>query len=273
MDQERNPLLSVYEHETEAEFGPGERLFRIIAMGTFAAFGAFGWYLHTHNPPPQTMEERAAKTRQVSFIIEEKKKAVAPVQKEAPKPVAQKVPEKNAEPIDLTKKPVLNQKIDDVKPQNPPEADKTPVRRVYGLRKVYSTGLGEGGDASQAVIGKLGNTLATDIDTIAATKKELKGTLVPVVSITKLPVPIKIVKPECTKEMRDAGVDGIIRAQVLVDIDGKVVQVKIFNDLGHGTREQARLALLQWIFEPAKRGTNPVAAWITVSIKFEYLAE
>ena len=34
--------------------------------------------------------------------------------------------------------------------------------------------------ASDAVVGKIGNTLATDIDTLTATEKELKGTLKPV---------------------------------------------------------------------------------------------
>ena len=103
------------------------------------------------------------KPRQVSFIIEEKKKPAepAPIRKATPR-ARNGSPRfrKKREPIDLTKNPLLNQKVEDAKPPNPPDADGTPVRRVYGLRKVYSTGLGEGGAAADAVIGKLGNTLA-----------------------------------------------------------------------------------------------------------------
>jgi outer membrane biosynthesis protein TonB len=275
-------LLKVYEHEVEVEIAPGERLFRIVTICSFILFGGIGLFLHMHNPPQQLMEEKAARARQVSFIIEEQKKPKMtivppkPVQAE-PKPVTQ-VEEKKPEPLpekplDLTDKPLLNQTIEDVKPDNSTATTEETVRRVYGLRNVYSTGIGADGSAADAVVGKLGNTLATDIDTLSATEKELKGTISPISTVQVLPK-IKVqVKPEYSKAMIENGVQGVIKAKLLIDSDGKVKEVVVLNDLGYGTRARAREAFLQWVFEPAKIGGRNVAVWITFSIRFVILEE
>jgi hypothetical protein len=271
----RELLLKVYEQEIEVEIGPGERLFRTVALCSFLLFGGIGLYLRTHNPPQQLMEERAARARQVSFIIEERKKPKMTISQPKPAgPVEEKktepLPEK---PVDLTDKPQLNQKIEDTKPDNSIVKTEEPVRRVYGLRKVYSTGIGAEGSAADAVVGKLGNTLATDIDTLAATEKELMGTITPITTVQILPK-IKVqVKPEYTKTMIENGVQGVIKAKLLIDSDGKVKEVVVLNDLGYGTKERAREAFLQWTFNPAKIGTQSVAVWITFSIRFVLLEE
>jgi hypothetical protein len=38
----RENLLKVYEREVEVEIGPGEYLFRSVALGSFLLFGALG---------------------------------------------------------------------------------------------------------------------------------------------------------------------------------------------------------------------------------------
>ena len=264
-------ILKSYEKETEALSGRGEWLFQVTMALSFAAFSVIGVYLHTHNPPPHLLEEKMARARQVSFIIEEQKKPA-----EQPKPVAppkpvEKKEQAPKEPIDLTKKPELDQKVEDPTPDNTQAQTPQPARRIYGLRKVYATGIGEGGSASDAVIGKLGNTLATDIDTLTATPKDLKGTIAPITTVTQAPKLLKDVKPEYSKEMIDAKVEGSVKAHLLVDIDGSVKEVRILSDLGFGTRERATEAFLQWKFEPAKKGDQPVAVWITFSIRFVLL--
>jgi hypothetical protein len=277
----RESLLKVYEREVELEIGSGERLFRTVALCSFLLFGALGIYLRTHNPPERYMEERtAARARQVSFIIEEKKPKMTVAQ---PKPAEQKpkpAPEEKKEPvplpkepIDLTQKPVLNQKIEDTKPDNSEAKTKEPARRVYGGRRVYDIGIGAGGSASDAVIGKLGNTLNADIDTLTATEKDLKGTLVPVTTVQSVPRVRVQVKPEFTKAMIENGVQGVIKAKLLIDVDGKVKEVVIVNDLGFGTKERAREAFLKWVFEPARIGAQPVAVWMPFSIRFVLLDE
>jgi protein TonB len=270
LERIRDQILKRYEIEAEALSGRSEWLFRATMVLSCAAFGAMGLYLSTHNPPANLLEEKMARARQVSFIIEEQKKTV--VTQPKPKPVvAEKKEPIPKEPIALTKKPELNQKIDEPAPDNSQAKTPEPVRRVYGLRKVYSTGIGEGGMAADAVIGKRGNTLATDIDTVMATPKDLKGTIAPITAVTQAPKLLKDIKPEYSKEMIDAKVEGPVKAHLLIDIDGSVKEVRILSDLGFGTKERATEAFLQWKFAPAKKGDQPVAVWITFSIRFVLL--
>jgi outer membrane biosynthesis protein TonB len=272
----RDSLLKVYEYEIEVEIAPGERLFRIVTLCSFLLFGGIGLYLRMHNPPQQLLEEKMARARQVSFIIEEEKKPkMAIVQPKAvqpkPVPVEEKKPEPLPEkPIDLTNNPLLNQKVEDVHPDNSGTKTKEPVRRVYGLSKVYSTGIGDGGSAADAVVGKLGNTLATDIDTFTATEKELKGTLAPVTMVRSMPRYKVQVKPEYTKAMIENGIQGVIKAKILIDVDGKVKKVIILDDLGYGSKQKVYEACLKLEFEPAKmQDGRAVAVWLTVPFRFE----
>jgi outer membrane biosynthesis protein TonB len=68
--------------------------------------------------------------------------------------------------------------------------------------------------------------------------------------------------------MIDARIEGAIKAELLIDIDGTVKEARVLNDLGYGSKEAARKAFLQWTFEPAQKGDTPVAVWISFSIRF-----
>jgi TonB family protein len=239
----------------------------VIVLG---AFVGLGFFFHTIKALPEPIEKKIEEIK-TRFIIEEKEKP-----KPKPKPVEKKKPEPEKpeeKPVDLTKKPELAQKLDDIPKEPPPAEAPVAPRRVYGLRRVYSVGIGAGGSMSDAVIGKLGNTTNINVDTLTATKKDLKGTLAPITAITTPPSPINAssIKPEYTKEMLDAKVEGVIRAELLIDVDGKVKDVRILNDLGYGTKESAEKAFRQWLFEPAKKGDMPVAVWISFSIRFVML--
>jgi TonB family protein len=272
----RGSLLTVYEHEVELEIGREEKLFRVMILSSLLLFGGIGLFLRMHNPPPLLLEEKMIRARQVSFIVEENKKPgmtmvqPRPVQPK-PAPVEEKKPEPLPEkPIDLTNKPLLDQKVDDNRPDNSNAVNKEPVRRVYGLRKVYSSGIGADGSAVDAVVGKLGNTLATDIDTFIATEKELKGTLAPVTTVRSMPRYRKQVKPEYTNAMIENGIQGIINVKILIDIDGKVKKVQVLDDLGYGSKQKVYEACWRLEFEPARmQDGRPVAVWLTVPFRFE----
>jgi outer membrane biosynthesis protein TonB len=145
------------------------------------------------------------------------------------------------------------------------------VRRVYGLRKVYSTGIGAGGAASDAVIGKLGNTLATDIDTFTVTKEEVKGPVAPITAVQSFPKLKTSVTPEYTKEMIENKVQGVIRVNILVGDDGRVLKAIVLNDLGFGSKQKVLEACAKLLFEPSLLNNQPVATWITFSFRFELL--
>lgn len=236
----------------------GQRLFPVILTVMLVLFLLFGFFLHSIKPLQQNFYETMSQL-QTRFEFQEREEVRKPEKKPAAKP------EKKVE--DLTKKPELEQKVDDT--QKPPEPPK--VRKVYGLRKVYSTGLGSGGALSDAVIGKYGNTLNKDVDTLTANIKDLKGEVAPVSSITTAPSFKKRVKPEYSKEMLENKVEGAIHVRVLVDIDGKVKKAISLDDLGYGSAASAVKACYEMEFEPARRGEEAVAVWIKVVIRFELL--
>jgi len=224
-------------------------LLLIVVMALFAAF----YFLSKVEilPPPVQEKITALKT---TFSINQEKK------KEPPKP------------IDLTQKPKvvpvaeIPKEVLEVKPEN------REVKKVYGLQKVYSTGLGAGGSMADAVVGKFGNTINKDFDTVAASQSDLAAKeVVAAASVTQAPSFKKRVKPEITEEIRKSGVSGTIKVKVLVDIDGKVKKAVAQNDLGFGTMQSAIDACFQMEFTPAKIGDEFVAVWITVSIGFEKL--
>jgi outer membrane biosynthesis protein TonB len=257
-----DPTLKAYETYNPSNSSLVENVFGLTLLLVLGLFIGLGLFFHTIKALPEPLEKKIEEIK-TRFVIEEAKKP-------KPKPVEKKKPEpeKPAEkPIDLTQKPLLAQKIDDI-PKEPPPENMPPARRVFGLRRVYSVGIGAGGEQSEAVIGKIGNTLNKDVDTITATKQDLKGALAPITAVTVAPSPKNTVKPEYTKEMIDAKIEGVIRAELLIDIDGTVKDVRILNDLGYGTKEAARRAFIQWTFEPAKKGATPVAVWISFSIRF-----
>jgi hypothetical protein len=240
----------------------GNRLFEIIVCITLTMFMSAGLYLKTIKPIQRRIAAENAQAMQTRFVMEPTREKPKP----KPKP-AEKTPDA---PIDLTAAPVLNQKIDDIIDEAP--QPQQPVRRVYGLRRVYSTGLGSGGDVADAVIGKRGNTLNAPVDTVTATKDDLKGKLTSVTTITQAPrLKSNVEKPEYTKEMLDAHVEGVVKAELLIDADGLVKEVKILTDLGYGTADIARSVFMKMEFEPARRGTEPVAVWFSYSIRFEIL--
>jgi hypothetical protein len=179
---------------------------------------------------------------------------------------------KIAKPLDLTRKTKLaGQDNIEARPAADPNA--APARAVYGLRRIFATGLGsgEGGGGSNTLVAKLGNTLDKAPDTLTATVPDLKGKLVSVTTVTFMPKLKVTIKPIYSPEMLKNRVEGEIRAKLLIDVDGTVKQVIILHDIGYGSREAAIAAFSKCVFEPAKMGDIPVAVWIPIKFTFKML--
>ncbi|MDR0305542.1 MAG: energy transducer TonB [Chitinispirillales bacterium] len=217
---------------------------------------------------------------QASFVMEEPKPQV----KEPPKPAAPKKKAETSIPVDLTEKPpvIKEREIEEEQPQlreQPPPQEQRQVRQVYGLKKVYSQGLGAGGASQDAIVGKLGNTLNKDFDTLTASDDDLKGQpaaqpAASAASVTKYPklkANFRNLKPQYSKEMLQNRVEGTVKARIMIGADGTVRRVEILSDLGHGSAEIAREFLMGLQFEPAMRGEQAVAVWIPFSIRFELI--
>lgn len=89
--------------------------------------------------------------------------------------------------------------------------------------------------------------------------------------VNPAPQLIRSSSPDYTYEMVKNKVEGFVSARVLVGSNGKVRDVEISRDLGHGTGEETKKALLNYVFMPAKKDGHPVAVWISMTVNFKPL--
>jgi protein TonB len=190
------------------------------------------------------------------------------------------VEEPPPEPEDLSESPELDQ-VESLAAEPPPAevtpgADLTPAettpaaepRRIYGVRRVFSSSLGSGRGGTGTMVGKRGNTLDPSAADAEANAADLAGPLVPLSTVTTAPDLVHRVKPKYTREMIEEEVEGVVKAKLLVDVDGHVKEVEILQDIGFGSRDAATEAFLQLRFRPAMREGEPVAVWIKFTYRF-----
>lgn len=259
-----------------------EKLFPVLLCCVVALFAAAGFHMHKKGKLGSSLMLKSKDRIAAKFIMEEPEKKEMqeivkppPQKKEPKKKKKEKKKEEEKKPVDLTEKPEP-EKNPEEKPDPPPEKKKPKkVRKIYGLKKVYSKGLGSGKDASNSVVGKVGNTLDKEFDTLTAKKEELtEKKPVSIATVTKYP---KLKsrfsgrKPKYTDEMIENRIEGMVKAKVLIDSHGKIKKVVIVKDLGHGSKEAATVYLKKLEFEPALRNDTPIAVWMPFSIRFELL--
>jgi len=261
-----------------------DRLFSIIWVATVAVFFTVGAILYGMGRGDLLLDKKDPEAIKASFVMDEPKRQRKEPEKPKPKPVEKKKTEEVI-PVDLTKKPepVKEEEIkEEVKDPPKPEPPK-PVRQVYGLKKVYSQGLGAAGDADDAIVGKLGNTLNKAYDTLTATADDLKkrsggqpgivqvSSAATVTKYPRLKDGFRSLKPQYSKEMLQNRVEGAVKAKLLIASDGTVKQVEILSDIGYDSGEIAKAFLMTLQFEPAMKGDQPVSVWIPFSIRFELI--
>ncbi len=84
------------------------------------------------------------------------------------------------------------------------------------------------------------------------------------------PVLIRFVNPVYPDLARQAGIEGTVELEVLVGVDGKVVEVSVLrSDVTTAMEKAAEQAAMQFLFKPAKQRTVPVEARIAVPIRFK----
>lgn len=72
--------------------------------------------------------------------------------------------------------------------------------------------------------------------------------------------------PEAARRM---GVEGATFLKVRIREDGLVGEVLVTRSAGHALLDQAAVeAVRRWRFEPARRGAEPVAVWVSLPIRF-----
>lgn len=264
----RDLLLEHYA-KPDKKSKPEQSSFAAVFIATMLLFTGIAIMLKAKTPLPQTIQQKIDQI-ETRFVFEEKKVPVEIKKKKEPAPVKKTEPSAvKKPPVDLTKKPPVEQKPPEVSEPQAKEPPRDPVRKVYGLKKVYSSGIGSSTDASSAIIGKHGNTLDTEVDTFTATQQELKGEVSSIATVTTYPRLKKPVKPEYTKEMIEHRVEGVVRVKILIDIDGKVKKAVVLDDLGYGSKQKIYEACLKLEFEPAQIGGTPTAVWQLIKFRYE----
>jgi protein TonB len=75
--------------------------------------------------------------------------------------------------------------------------------------------------------------------------------------------------PEYPGRARQLGFEGTVQLRVKVNPNGGVDEVNVAVSSGYSMLDDAALrAVKTWVFKPARRGGQPVAAWVQVPIRF-----
>jgi len=85
------------------------------------------------------------------------------------------------------------------------------------------------------------------------------------------PVAVHKTSPEYTQEAWDAKLEGAVRLQAIVGIDGTLSEIKIVRGLGKGLDEKAVECLQQWRFKPGLKYAVPVPVTATFEVTFRPL--
>lgn len=76
--------------------------------------------------------------------------------------------------------------------------------------------------------------------------------------------------PRYPESARRQGVEGITTLRFVVLANGHVSEIAVSRSAGHVDLDRAAVeAVKTWRFEPAKRGKEAVAVWVTVPVRFE----
>jgi len=77
-------------------------------------------------------------------------------------------------------------------------------------------------------------------------------------------------KPVYPESARRAGIEGTSLLRFEINEQGMVNKVTVEKSAGHEDLDRAAVAAIQrWRFEPARRGSQAVAVWVTLPIRFE----
>jgi TonB family protein len=82
------------------------------------------------------------------------------------------------------------------------------------------------------------------------------------------PRPIYSPDPEFSEEARKAKYQGVCTLMIVVDTDGKPINLRVVNSLGMGLDEKALETVRTWRFEPGMKDGHPVKVEMAVEVDF-----
>ncbi|MBN2343080.1 MAG: energy transducer TonB [Deltaproteobacteria bacterium] len=183
---------------------------------------------------------------------------------EPPKPEEQPLPKRAPKP---------NSKKSAPSPQTPP-------------KPVFGATADSVGNANSGVAIRIGNTLEAEMTNEAPPKKvqplaepEVTNSAaqvtakeriapVPVYQLSKAPTFKSKAEPSYPESAREAELEGVVVLEVLIDKNGRVVQVKVLKTPGGGLEGAAISAVRRSLFEPGIAGGKAVPVKIKIPYRF-----
>jgi TonB family protein len=143
-------------------------------------------------------------------------------------------------------------------PSERPATTDTGATPVFGISMESTSSAGEGPSM------RVGNTLRVQPQDHpgASHAAPPRPVPVPAYEVSKMPLPQGECGGKYTEEARQAGLEGVVVFDVVVDEHGRVRDLTAVQGLGGGLTEAARLALQACSFSPGERDGKPVAVRI-----------
>jgi protein TonB len=197
-------------------------------------------------PKPEPEEEPEVETTEPEIVEAEEPEPVA-----EPEPAPAKPPAPKPAPVEPAK------------PSAPPE---------FGLKLGGPTGPGglavPEGDPDGESGGGGGKPKKVVAKTRELTPEPAKTKTNPECADTTKAKPLKLAKPTYTEAARAAKLEGAVRLKLQVAADGSVGDVEVLQSLDPDLDQRAIEAARVATFEPAQACGKPVAASVTLSIRF-----
>ncbi len=236
-------------------------------LGHVAAFVAFGFI------------PKGKRTTSVAIALAEaqKKREVEKEKKEPPKP---KPPVKAPMKAPVAQKPVQAEPPPPPKAEPPPPAPSkvgdAPEAMVgfadLGLQMGGGTGgvgiPGGGGGAGGGGGGAPAKPAPSALPVVKQVKELAPVDSAPCSDDVVKPKMLSQVQPAYTAEAQQAGVEGKVKLEVIIDATGHVTSVRVLNGLGFGLDEAAIAAVKQWTFTAAQKCGSAVPTTIKMGVNF-----
>ena len=87
----------------------------------------------------------------------------------------------------------------------------------------------------------------------------------------KAPKLTHYVEPEFSSSSKEAFVDGVVKIETVVTVEGLPSELKILTGLNAEEDKTAMEAVRQWRFRPGTKGDEPVKVRVTVEVDFHLL--
>jgi len=77
-------------------------------------------------------------------------------------------------------------------------------------------------------------------------------------------------RPVYPKNLRERDIEGKVILKILIDKEGKVQEIQIFESSGYKTFDQIAIeSVRQWRFKPARKGNQQRESWVLIPINFQ----